>query len=184
MSTFNFHSIDLNSYLYMEKRTLAKMAAVLGNTSGAAHWAGQADTLLPRLQQHFYKPDPSGNGGGFFQDRYFNGTFLDEQGCEGYAALFCQVATDGQAAAVATTLSDPTRFLLNFSLPTVSALNKKFNANGYWKGSTWMDQVGVDSALMCVRLRARALVCGCGCDSGDGAERKPSLGWAPGRCGG
>ena len=27
----------------------------------------------------------------FFQDRYFNGSFLDVQGCEGYAALFCGV---------------------------------------------------------------------------------------------
>ena len=46
----------------------------------------QADALLPRLQAHFFKPDPSGSGG-FFQDRYFNGTFLDEQGCEGYVQL-------------------------------------------------------------------------------------------------
>ena len=38
ISSFNFHSIDLNAYLYKEKRTLAKMATVLGNSSGAAHW--------------------------------------------------------------------------------------------------------------------------------------------------
>ena len=39
------------------------------------------------------------------------------------------------------TLSDPSKFLLNFSLPTASASNPLFNANGYWKGSTWIDQV-------------------------------------------
>ena len=63
------------------------------------------------------------------------------QGCEGYAALFCEVATPQQAQAVAITLSDPSKFLLNFSLPTASASNPLFNANGYWKGSTWIDQV-------------------------------------------
>ena len=145
--SFNFHSIDLNAYLYREKRTLAKMATVLGNTSGAAHWTAQADELLPRLQERFYKPDPSGKGG-FFQDRYFNGTFLDEQGCEGYAALFCEVATPEQAANVAVTLSDPTRFLLNFSLPTVSAKNSEFNPNGYWKGSTCALGLGLNLTLL------------------------------------
>ena len=38
VSSFNFHSIDLNAYLYKEKRTLAAMAAVLGNSSGAQVW--------------------------------------------------------------------------------------------------------------------------------------------------
>ena len=42
-------------------------------------------------------------GGGFFQDRYFNGSFVAVQGCEGYAALFCGVATAHQAVAVAKT---------------------------------------------------------------------------------
>jgi hypothetical protein len=78
VSSFNFHSIDLNAYLYKEKRTLAAMAKVLGNASGARHWTAEADALLPRLQQHFFKPDASG-GGGFFQDRYFNGSFVPVQ---------------------------------------------------------------------------------------------------------
>jgi hypothetical protein len=40
--TFDFHSVDLNAYLYKEKRTLAAMAAALGNASGARHWTAQA----------------------------------------------------------------------------------------------------------------------------------------------
>jgi hypothetical protein len=57
--TFNFHSIDLNAYLYREKRTLAKMAAVLGNGTAGAAWTTEAEALLPVLQAYFYKPDPS-----------------------------------------------------------------------------------------------------------------------------
>jgi putative isomerase len=67
--SFDFHSIDLNAYLYKEKRTLATMAAVLGNASGVRHWTAQADTLRPRLQQYFYNPDPGG-GSGWFQDKH------------------------------------------------------------------------------------------------------------------
>ena len=64
--------------------------------------------------------------GAFFQDRYFNGNSVPVQGCEGFAALFCGVATPEQAAAMAATLSDPSRWLLNFSLPTVSKSNPHF----------------------------------------------------------
>jgi hypothetical protein len=81
VSSFNFHSIDLNAYLYKEKRTLAAMATALGNSSGAKHWTAEADALLPRLQAYFFKPDDSATGGGFFQDRYFNGTFVPVQVC-------------------------------------------------------------------------------------------------------
>jgi len=41
---------------------------------------------------------------------------------------------------VAATLSDPERFLLNFSLPTVSKADPNYNGRGYWKGSAWLDQ--------------------------------------------
>ena len=35
VSTLDSHSIDLNAYLYKEKRTMSDMAAVLGNKTGA-----------------------------------------------------------------------------------------------------------------------------------------------------
>merc|ERR1712061_846865 len=85
--TLDFWSIDLNAYLYKDKRTMASMAAALGNTSGAHMWNTSANVLLPRLQSTFYVHDAS-NERGFFQDRYINGTALPVQGCEGYAALF------------------------------------------------------------------------------------------------
>ena len=66
------------------------MAIELGNTSGAAHWTSEADQLLPRLQAYFWKPDPTGPGG-FFQDRFFNGSFVPVQGCEGYACVSAYV---------------------------------------------------------------------------------------------
>ena len=72
--------------------------------------------------------------------REVNGSFLPIQGCEGYAALFAGVASPSQAKAVAAALSDPRKFLLNFSLPTVSLANPGYIEHGYWKGPTWLDQ--------------------------------------------
>lgn len=139
VTTLNFWSIDLNAYLYREKRVLSDVARAVGDAAAADRWAHEADELLPRLQQTFYQPGPSPTNG-FFQDRYLNGTILPVQGCEGYAALFCKVATQSQAEAVAVTLSDPAAFLLNFSLPTVSKKDKDYNGKGYWKGPAWLDQ--------------------------------------------
>ena len=68
------------------------------------------------------------------------GSTVDVQGCEGFAALFCGVATDSQAAAMANVLGDPSLFLLNFSLPTVSKANPHFDPTKYWEGPTWIDQ--------------------------------------------
>jgi len=140
VSTLDFWSTDLNSYLYLEKVTLAAMAQELGNATGSRHWAAEAAALLPRLRSTFFVPGASAAEGGFFQDVYFNGTAMPVQGCEGHTALFAGVATVPQAFAVAKTLRDPARFLLNFSLPTVSKQDPDYGPRTYWKGSTWLDQ--------------------------------------------
>ena len=102
-------------------------------TSTTAYWKASADALLPLLQTTFFHVSEV-DGSGYYQDKYFNGTALNIQGCEGYSALFCGVATEKQAAAMTATLSDKSKFNLNFSVPTVSMANKFYAEKGYWKG--------------------------------------------------
>eukprot|EP00928_Gymnodinium_smaydae_P076137 TRINITY_DN59124_c0_g1_i1.p1 TRINITY_DN59124_c0_g1~~TRINITY_DN59124_c0_g1_i1.p1 ORF type:complete len:362 (+),score=50.47 TRINITY_DN59124_c0_g1_i1:3-1088(+) len=172
VSALNFHSIDLNAYLYREKRVMAKMATVLNNASAAHMWTAQADALLPRLQSYFFVPTPDA----FFQDIYYTsapmnlgnrtaGQPVPVQGCEGYAALFCEVATLQQARSMAATLADPSKFLLNFTLPTASKANPYFGAESYWKGSAWIDQVWF--AYSGLKIYAKRLA-----DAGDASESK------------
>ncbi|CAE7826383.1 ygjK [Symbiodinium sp. CCMP2592] len=137
VTTLDFWSIDLNSYLYKDKLTLFAMADALGMVQEARDWKAAAEALLPKLRQTFFVPD---GRAGFFSDVYFNGTALPIEGCEGYAALFAGVANLSQAAQVADTLRDPGKFFLNFSLPSVSKQNAFYNPHGYWKGPTWLDQ--------------------------------------------
>jgi len=139
VTTLDFWSVDLNAYLYREKKVLASMADALGDPHGSAFWTAEAKALLLRLQSTFFESGRLPHTG-FFQDRYFNGSVVPVQGCEGYAALFAELATTSQALAAAAALGDPGRFLGNFSLRTVSKQNKNYNERGYWTGPTWLDQ--------------------------------------------
>ncbi|CAJ1406111.1 unnamed protein product [Effrenium voratum] len=137
VTTLDFWSIDLNAYLYYEKRLLSRMAMAQGLQEDARRWDAAAEALALKLQIFFV---PMGDRNGFFSDVYFNGTALPIKGCEGFVALFSGVATLSQAGRVLKTLRDPDQFFLNFSLPTVSKDNPYFNPKGYWKGPTWVDQ--------------------------------------------
>jgi hypothetical protein len=171
--TFDFWAVDMNSYLYREKVALAEMATVLGNATGRAYWQASAAQLLPKLQKMFYVPGPGDKG--FFQDRYFNESSLAVQGCEGFAALFCGVASQEQASAVAKTLTDPGLFLANFSLSSVSLDNPHFNATNYWEGPTWLDQTWFASqglrrygfTALAAELKSRLFLRGAGMRHGD-----------------
>jgi hypothetical protein len=121
--TYDFWSVDINAYLYREKGVLAQMATLLHNTSGAAYWKADAAQLLPRLREMFYVPAaapsspsspatvaastsnrtpkaPKAPKAGFFQDRFFNQSMMPVRGCEGFAALFCGVASPTQASSM------------------------------------------------------------------------------------
>ena len=74
--TYDFWSIDINAYLYREKLVLARMASLLGNNTGAAHWTADASQLLPRLRDMFYVQDDGDSARGFFHDRCFNQTVV------------------------------------------------------------------------------------------------------------
>lgn len=139
VTTLNFWSIDLNAHLYKEKRILGRLALTLGDASASNRWNVDAARLLPILQSTFFQQG-RGDQDGFFQDRYLNGSAVPVKGCEGFAALFAEVATVPQALAMAKVLGNPRAFLLNFSLPTVSKEDMHYDAHGYWKGPTWLDQ--------------------------------------------
>lgn len=86
VTTLDFWSVDLNSYLFKEKKLLSQMAALLAYSDDAREWEQDAEALLPKLQNTFFVPD--GDRAGFFSDVYFNGSALPIKGCEGFAALF------------------------------------------------------------------------------------------------
>lgn len=130
-------SVDLNSFLYLEKRVLADLATQLGNTSAARAYQAGADRLRQLAQERFFDEQR-----GYFFDRRLGatGTFVGPMGCEGFAPLWAGLASGAQAARVRRHLLDPAKFRTKVPFPCVAADAPQFRADGYWRGPVWLDQ--------------------------------------------
>ena len=128
-------SVDLNAYLYREKRALAKLAAAIGREHEAKTWSREADELAPRLREQFWHDEL-----GWFVDTSLDGEPITRQGPEGWTPLWTGVASKEQAARARESMLDPTKFLTHVPFPTVAADDPEFS-EGYWRGLVWIDQV-------------------------------------------
>ena len=131
-------SVDLNSFLYAEKKYLAKMAQVLKLADEGKKYTSESNTLKIQIQTQFWDATT-----GWFYDTSIDGkTFVKDMGCEGFLPLWAEVATSEQANAIKNNLLNPITFNTFVPLPTLAANNPKFNPeDGYWRGPIWLDQV-------------------------------------------
>ena len=132
--SMNQESVDLNSYLYLEKVALSRLADALGLDD--APWRQQADELKLRIREQFYDADD----GWFYDININNGSFIRTQGPEGWIPLWAGVATQQQADRVRAIIMDTNKFRTPVPFPTVAADNAGFS-DGYWRGLVWLDQV-------------------------------------------
>lgn len=141
--SINTESVDLNSYLAKEKEYLSKIAKTL-NLNEYTKWEQEFNTLSDRIRNNFYDE----NTGYFFDIDAENGEFLNNAlGPEGWAPIWCEIATKEQADKVIEYMMDTTRFNTTVPLPTIDVSHPKFDPqNGYWRGPVWLDQLwfGVD----------------------------------------
>lgn len=129
-------SVDLNAYLYKEKRDLAYLAGLLGKKDEATRYDTQANALKEQVRAAFYD-----TGDGFFYDRKIpSNNFVRIQAPEGWTPLWTEVATQEQAAQVIKVMQDSSRFSTYYPFPTVSKAHPQFS-KGYWRGPVWLDQV-------------------------------------------
>ena len=129
-------SVDLNAYLFAEKRFLADIADTLGQPERAAAHRQAAATLATQIRETFFDADA-----GWFRDRRFDGTWAGGEGPEGWTPLLVGVATPAQAEAAHARLVDPAQFATIAPFPTLSAANAEFEPQrGYWRGPVWLDQ--------------------------------------------
>lgn len=132
--SLNQESVDLNAYLYAEKRYLARLSAVAGEKGT---FDKDAEALKQRIGNRFYDSQA-----GFFHDRMLGAeTHVAVDGPEGWIPLWAGLATSAQAAAVKKKMEDTTRFNTRVPLPTLSYAHPAFDpSNGYWRGPVWLDQ--------------------------------------------
>lgn len=129
-------SVDLNSYLYLEKLYLAKLSELLGDETTAKKYTHAAGVLKLRIREDMYDTQT-----GFFYDvGIFDRTFIPVYGPQGWIPLWTGVASVEQAAAVCEKILDPEHFSTYIPFPTVSKSNPAY-LTGYWRGPVWLDQV-------------------------------------------
>ncbi len=162
-------SIDLNSFLFMEKNYLAMISRALMQEEDADRFRFDADSLGQRIREEFFDPET-----GWFYDKTIDGSSLIRvKGSEGWSALFTGVASQEQADLMIQNMMDPAQFWTSVPFQTLSADHPEFEPDGgYWRGPNWLDQsyfaimglekygyqLEADSARMRIFRNARGLM--------------------------
>ncbi len=130
-------SVDLNAYLYAEKRYLAMIAEVLEDKEAMAAYKDEAVRLKQLISDNFYHTEK-----GFFYDRKLKSDeFRTVEGTEGWTPLWAKIASQNQANKVINVMLDSAKFNTFIPLPTFTKDHPKFNPRkGYWRGPVWLDQ--------------------------------------------
>ena len=135
--SMNRESVDLNAYLFAEKRYLAKIADYLGKRGEAQAYQEAALQLQSSIHQMFYDEE----SGWFYDIDLESKKHLKVYGAEAWIPLWTKAATKEQAAKVRTTMLDTAKFFTYIPFPTLAADHPKFKPqNGYWRGPVWLDQ--------------------------------------------
>jgi putative isomerase len=147
--SINQESVELNSYLANEKELLAKMAKLLNKTELAKQYQRASLQLTKRINDCFFDEKS-----GFYYDRKItnseqintkecHGKLLIERGKgpEGWSPLWANIAGKHQAEKVKRSMLDINEFNSTVPLGTAALSNPAYDANIYWRGRVWLDQV-------------------------------------------
>lgn len=135
--SFDLESVDLNNYLFAEKKFMAELASIIGNSDLHSRFKGEARLLRRIINKLFFDEEI-----GYFYDKSTeNNTLIKIEGPEGWIPLWTQSATSSQAKGVRDIMMNTDKFNTFIPLPTLTADHPKFNPmRGYWRGPVWLDQ--------------------------------------------
>jgi len=151
--SINQESVELNTYLAHEKTLLANMAELLKQDKLADDYRQQARRLAKRINQCFFDDES-----GFFYDRSLPATNMkndknDKNGCtgsllttrgrgpEGWSPLWAKIADIDKAERVKNVMLKSNEFNSTIPLGTAALSNPAYDADIYWRGRVWLDQV-------------------------------------------
>lgn len=136
--SINQESVDLNSYLYAEKRYLERIAEVLNKNSEANKYEKEAEYVKYFIQMNMFDEET-----GFFYDVDISTKeplVNRGKGIEGAIPLWAEAASKKQAEIVKDILVDETKFNTKVPFPTASKDNERYEPKRYWRGPVWLDQ--------------------------------------------
>jgi putative isomerase len=147
--SINQESVELNTYLTNEKYLLANMAELLKQKSKANIYHKEAEQLTATINNCFFDDNTD-----FYYDRQLfsvsqkqtqvcSGKLLIERGKgpEGWSPLWAKIADNDKAARVKNVMLSSSEFNTKVPLGTAALSNPAYDANIYWRGRVWLDQV-------------------------------------------
>ncbi len=135
--SLNQESVDLNSYLYAEKRYLIELAKITGQLDLADKFEKQLQSLQHKIQEVFYNKEHAY----FFDKRTTDQSHITVIGPEAWITLWAEVASEEQAKGVVAKIMDSDHFNSYLPFPTLSVSHPEFDPEkGYWRGPVWIDQ--------------------------------------------
>jgi hypothetical protein len=145
-----FHSVDINTQLYLEMRALAAMARVLGKRADS--WEERASVLAERIQTRLFNPEA-----GIYQARNVeDGRFNEIVSLESFLPIYAGITPRSLAADLCRKyLLNPDHFYTILPFPSLGRSHEAFRSSGslyeppaypgalvqqaYWIGRTWLN---------------------------------------------
>ena len=135
--SMNQESVDLNSYLYLEKLYLANIAWILSRKAEAIGFEKEAEALKKQMANKFYSEKDN-----YFYDIHFKtDSLIRVRGPEAWIPLFAKISGYKERRSVCQMIYKEARFNTFVPFPTLEASHPEFDPEqGYWRGPVWLDQ--------------------------------------------
>ncbi len=126
-------SPDLNTYLYLQQESLAKIASVIGNEQDAGIWRERAATMVQRMIKFAWDADS-----GLFWARR-NGSRVNVRTPFNLFPLITGQMPPEISNRLVMHLMDERQFWSRYPVPTVAMDDPKYNPYQMWRGPTWVN---------------------------------------------
>ena len=124
---------DLNTYLYLQQESLAKIAAIIGREEDAEMWRGRAEAMARRLAEHAWDEES-----GFFWARS-NGSRVNVRTPFSLFPLITGQMPTAISDRLVAHLTDERQFWSRYPVPTVAMDDPKYDPVRMWRGPTWVN---------------------------------------------
>jgi putative isomerase len=126
-------SPDLNTYLYMQQKALAKIAGVINQEKDVNFWEVRAKRILRQMIQNSWDAE----SGYFLATR--NGKVVPVHTPFNLFPLISGDLSKDVADRLVGHLVNPDEFWTRYPVPTVAVNDPKYNPTQMWRGPTWIN---------------------------------------------
>ena len=124
---------DLNTYLYLQQESLAKIASAIGKDEDVEMWRGRAEAMVRRLVERAWDEES-----GFFWARS-NGSRVNVRTPFSLFPLITGQMPPEVAERLVAHLTDERQFWTRYPVPTVAMDDPKYTPGKMWRGPTWVN---------------------------------------------